>query len=362
MNSWVRSVGVLPDESFSSWLVRAALAQGCDPLTLTGVVWPQYRAWTLDVDRGVDENRLALLSASSGVEASTFENSFLRRDAEAIAGYQLERAGTWPWILALGSRNRHRTAGAQFCPSCFLENKEPYFRRAWRFAWHTTCAHHDVCLIDRCQRCNSLVMPHKLLARDIHLGRCSNCKADFRNFKGIAPHPSSKAFQNLADAVLAFDQATYAGQILSARDWFVLARFWVDVVRYASRSKSCGFSKALQALQVPIPLNLLPLFSVQLECLPTASREVLFTNTFHLMSIPSLDIHDAFERTGVTINSLQAVSHTLPPSISKVFAGLPAVAHRRKKTIAFSNNPRSPRAVKMMWARLLRKIGIDPHE
>lgn len=362
MNAWVRSVGVLPDESFSSWLVRAALAQGCDPLTLTGVVWPQYRAWTLDVDRGVDESRLASLYASSGIDAEIFKNSFLRKDAEVIAGYQLERTGTWPWILALGSRNRQRTAGAQFCPRCFLENKEPYFRRVWRFAWHTSCPRHDVCLIDRCPRCNSLVMPHKLLAQDKHLGKCSHCKADFRKFDGVAPHPSSKAFQNLAGAVLQAKRAQYAEQTLLANEWFLLARFWVDLVRYASRNESCGFSEALQTLKIPIPLNLLPLFSVQLECLSVALREVLFANTFHLMSIPPKDVHDEFEHAGITINSLHAISRNLPNSLSIVFKGLPVVTHLTRKPKVPSNNPRSKRAVKMMWTRLLRKNGIDPHE
>lgn len=362
MNAWVRSVAVLPDESFSSWLVRAALAQGCDPLTMTGVVWPQFRAWTLDLDRGVDDHRLVSLSASSGVEASTFKNSFLRRDAEAIAGYQLERTGTWPWILTLGSRNRRRTAGMQCCPKCFLESKEPYFRRTWRFAWHTSCPHHDVCLIDRCPRCNSLVMPHKLLAQDMHLGKCSNCKADFRNFKGVAPHPSSKAFQDLADAVLRAKRAQYAEQTMLTNEWFLSARFWVDLVRYASRNESCGFSKALQILKIPIPLNLLPLFSVQLECLTAKSREVLFADTFHLMSLPPQDVHNAFERAGITINSLHAISRNLPTSLSIVFKGLPVLARLTRNAKTPSDKPRSKHAVKMMWTRILRKNGIDPHE
>lgn len=35
--TWALSVPLLPEESLSSWLVRAALRQGCDPLSLTGL-------------------------------------------------------------------------------------------------------------------------------------------------------------------------------------------------------------------------------------------------------------------------------------------------------------------------------------
>jgi len=76
---WVRSVPMLPDEIISSWLVRAALAQGCDPMVLTGEIWPKWRIWTRDVDRFLDETPLTRLVASSGIPLSFFVRRPLKK-------------------------------------------------------------------------------------------------------------------------------------------------------------------------------------------------------------------------------------------------------------------------------------------
>ena len=42
------------DESISSWMIRAALNQGCAPLTFTQYYWSQHRLWTRDLDKGFE--------------------------------------------------------------------------------------------------------------------------------------------------------------------------------------------------------------------------------------------------------------------------------------------------------------------
>lgn len=48
---WTIPVDLQSDELLSSWLVRVALENGCDPLALTAALWPSRRAWSSDIDR-----------------------------------------------------------------------------------------------------------------------------------------------------------------------------------------------------------------------------------------------------------------------------------------------------------------------
>lgn len=142
---WSIAVPLLESESISSWLTRAALAQGCDPLSLTGAIWPKWRVWTLDIDRGVPAERLGAIVSASGLRADAFEAVALRPDLERIAGAPLSNTQAWPWLLALGTRNRRRYCGQPFCPECLATDPIPYFRREWRFAWWVGCPVHRVC-------------------------------------------------------------------------------------------------------------------------------------------------------------------------------------------------------------------------
>ena len=60
----LRLVAPAPDELISSWLARAALHAGCDPLDLTACLWPGWRAWIRELDLGLPSDRAAQLVAS----------------------------------------------------------------------------------------------------------------------------------------------------------------------------------------------------------------------------------------------------------------------------------------------------------
>lgn len=139
---WVIPVELLPDELFSSWLVRTALANGCDPLTFTGVVWPKWRVWTGDVDRHPPAERLAVLSKMSNIPVEALSESTLSPTALRILSEIPGKEIAWPWVLAIGARNRRRSGGLQYCAMCLTEDPKPYFRIPWRFAWHTGCEKH----------------------------------------------------------------------------------------------------------------------------------------------------------------------------------------------------------------------------
>lgn len=153
-----------PGEIFSSWLVRYALASGCDPLSLTGSLWRGERPWTRDLDRGVPEAKLAALGRQVGDGADALRNAFLPGYvplAEVSPALPI-----WPWILSVGTRNRRRHGGLQFCPRCLTEDRAPYYRIRWRLAWVMCCDVHGVMLLDRCTSCQAPVEPHRLAAAD----------------------------------------------------------------------------------------------------------------------------------------------------------------------------------------------------
>ena len=146
----------------------AALRQGCDPLSLTGAIWPTWRIWTRDIDREIPLARMRPLVNASGISSAKFQKAGMRDDCEKVVGYSLPETRTWPWLLALGSRNRTRHGGQQVCTLCLAEDSTPYLRRHWRFAWHTGCRFHGVQLVDECPACKAPIEPHRLTAEDQH--------------------------------------------------------------------------------------------------------------------------------------------------------------------------------------------------
>ncbi len=356
---WALRVGLLPNESISSWIIRAALMQGCDPLTLTGYVWPRWRAWTLDLDRGIKNERLEILSQVSGIPVAVFEQASLQNTVELIAGHRLERNGTWPWVLALGSRNRKRVAGMQYCPACLFDDSKPYFRKGWRFAWQTACLHHKVRLLDRCWSCGAPVEPHRLQANDRHLAICVECKAGLHKAQRIPINQITRNFQINAEAVILNARGLYNTETITSHEWFALARFFTGMIRYCARNQASNIAKALFELRVSMALDdSPPIFSLPLEMLSPEHRETLFASVAELMAFSGQDLFYAFNNAGVSKNSLQAISRTLPTTFNLVTDRLPVNKRlTRIKRRDHCKTPKSKRSVLMSWARLQRKIG-----
>jgi hypothetical protein len=213
-------VPLQPDELFSTWLSRAALLQGCDPIHLTGFIWPQWRAWTVDLDRGLAAERLASLVKRSGNSASELEGATLRPLAALVSPGHDPGAAVWPWVLTLGARNRRRRAGLQYCPECLAQDRSPYFRRVWRLVWHVGCSEHGVLLLDHCTRCQSPVEPHRCVAAHRTLNVCASCEGDLRSGRSKPVCLEALQFQWSADAVLVAGEGRWEGVDLPRQEWF----------------------------------------------------------------------------------------------------------------------------------------------
>lgn len=282
---WALSVPLLPEESLSSWLVRAALRQGCDPLSLTGAIWPTWRIWTRDIDREIPLARMRPLVNASGNASAKFQKAGMRDDCEKVVGYSLPETRTWPWLLALGSRNRTRHGGQQVCTLCLAEDSTPYLRRHWRFAWHTGCRFHGVQLVDECPACKAPIEPHRLTAEDQHLAQCSRCHEDFRKAVCTSPLPEALSFQVMADRVLEQNKVAFRQASITPADWFSMVTFFIGVVRRASRRPASPLGDALLSLGVSVTNSQMPLSGLAFELLPVSERRALLAAVERLMSI-----------------------------------------------------------------------------
>lgn len=220
---WTIPVHLQKGELFSTWLARAALAQGCDPIHLTGALWPSWRAWTIDLDRGLSAERLGVLVARSGLSEAVLESSTLRPLLALVAPGSSPGLANWPWVLSQGSRNRRRYGGLQFCPGCLAEDRTPYFRRAWRLAWHIGCERHGGRLVDHCDSCHAPVEPHRSGAENRTLCCCPSCGFDLRRAGSKPACLEALAFQATADRVLHDGVGTWLGSTVSREAWFAMA-------------------------------------------------------------------------------------------------------------------------------------------
>ncbi|RPD94881.1 hypothetical protein EGN69_01465 [Pseudomonas monteilii] len=68
---WPLTPPILPDELFSSWLIRTAHAHVCSPSTLTASAWPKSHAWAVDLDRWHSWADFKALSGIVGMSPQT---------------------------------------------------------------------------------------------------------------------------------------------------------------------------------------------------------------------------------------------------------------------------------------------------
>lgn len=356
---WALPVPLLTDELLSSWLARAALAQGCDPLVLTGNLWPGWRIWTTDPDRGIGTDRLELLARVSGNAAATFERATLRAIASAPADGLPEGRAVWPWILALGSRNRKRRGGLQYCASCLAEDRRPYYRLGWRLAWHTACPRHGQVLRDSCPRCGGPVEPHRLSAQDGHLAACARCKGDVRNAHKVNAPADALAFLAAADEAVRRGKGAYGPVRLRCAEWFSLARYFVGLLRMAVMGKSDILTEMFHAFDVDAAILDAPATGLVLELLPTRERAVLLGAAWKVLEAGPDEFRRAARDAGASAQTLCEPRRKLPQCLENALSDLPDRSSRKRRPRAATGRPRSRRSVARMWARMRRAMLAD---
>lgn len=358
---WTFPVALLPAESVTSWLVRTALRHGCDPPTLTLWLWPGWRFWALDGDRGIPEERLAALSSVSGVPEEALRAATILPVASRLQGEPLNASSSWPWTLTIGARNMRRNGGIQFCPTCLKEDDTPYFRLPWRFAWHVGCTTHQTTILDRCPACSAVVTPHRLPADTAHCAVCATCTADLKDAETEPCQPEALAFQKAAKQVALEGFGDCFGETWDAPTWFAAADFLVALIRRANRSPTQSLNYLLRSNGVVIPQHIPPIPGARVERLRAQDRRDLLAGAWRLMRLDTRQLRAALKASGITRQGWCEKGQSLPEPLARFIPELPESPDRRPYSPRKlrTGGPRPRHEVVLMMERLRRKLELQ---
>lgn len=179
-----------PDELFSSWLMRLAMAHFLKLHTFTRFIFSKQMIWSNDIDNSLGDVQIEKMRLCTALPSERILATALRGYEGKM--YEDHKATTTvvPWLMPLMIYRFKRTGfGLQMCPQCLSEDKTPYFRRIWRVAWATVCLRHKTVLLDRCPGCQNSIMFHRgdlgspIQAVSHSMTQCSVCDLNWTSVK-----------------------------------------------------------------------------------------------------------------------------------------------------------------------------------
>ena len=350
------------DESPTSWLVRAALNQGCSPQTLTYYFWPNYRIWTYDVDKGfnhIDPNIHADMAILARTIVDNFDNQTLMNFSQAMSDNVKSRTSLL-WIQPLSKRNRYSRVGYPYCPDCIENSKNSYLKLQWRFTWSICCTKHKKLLQIECPYCDQPYQPQLINTDQRFINRCHLCRKKLGKVsKNLMPTEAIYRFQLQADKVFYDKQGLILGKMVNMDDWFSYLIFSINIIRMALRNPNYMFAKMLLEFDIDIRSLLLPKTALRFDYLPIEERAALLEHAFCIFEITYEDWVRCCQKLDVTQNSFQWSKRTvIPKAFYQVYNQLPKTPTRRYFAQVEKLQPTSPKAVKASWSRLRRKINM----
>lgn len=217
-------LGPCDRELLTSWLARVAVHSGCEPLVLTGAIWPGWRIWTVDADRQISPGHAQVAALWFKLPVEAVCACTLTAVGEKLHESVDAQRPLWHWIVAQGNRNRLRRAGLPFCPKCLADDIQPYYRLEWRLAWMVGCERHGVRLVDRCDRCHAICEPHRSTAAIGDLAHCVECGFDLRFSRCEPVDDQALSLQMRANEIFAAGVAVWGDDQVSRMEWFQRAR------------------------------------------------------------------------------------------------------------------------------------------
>lgn len=360
---WVISTPVFPDELLSSWLIRAAHGNGCDPISFAGAIWPGWRAWTRDIDRIISDERLAKLLVWSNIDSHLLDLMTISSVSKIIQNKKTLNTNTvWIWLLSIGVRNRSRHGGLQYCPDCLRSDPVPYYRIFWRFAWHTVCEKHGCQLIDRCMHCGHPLEPHLLEASSDNIGNCSSCG----NFLGDTSKTESDIsnllrLQQRTNAVLSAGCGNVYGECVVAHQWFKTLSFFMNLIRASMNERTACMGEFENSLHSDYDDFVTP---DVFENLQTSQRVMLLDRVGALLSLKFDALVQLLQSAAVSRQNLVQCQVPSVRIIDKLISLLPDRKQQRNKLNKENVKPkkkrlpppRSKREVERMMRKLFRKM------
>ncbi len=351
---WPLVPALLDDEVMSSWLVRCALCHGCEPVTLTTDVWPDFRIWCLDPDRKLSKEHLIALSRRAGMTIESLDASTLRPLQQKMTGTAFFQKGIAAWFLCLGVRNRRRSGGLQYCPQCFAE-EVPHYLIQDRLAWHTVCSIHHVGLLDHCECCHAPLCPQLLSPPELDLGRCHRCGYELRLASPGGVEEDALRFQLATDALFFAVPQFYGQQRLALNQWLALAKWMIGVLRAGASAHSSCTNSFFEGLGVSHKNLVSPSTGLAFEYLPPSERGILLANVWRMIQAGPEQLLKLARRDDIRPSLLIPRTASLPTALAE----LRSVLKPQRQNHDVKNHteqPLSPDRVLMRWQRLLRKF------
>ena len=184
----------LPDELFSSWLIRCALKHSTNPQSFSKEVFKTNNIWNRDIDKSISLENLKYFSEIN----LTSYNEALKTTFHKYENILFERLiikSNCRSILPQGVYHRTRSRPSlQYCPIC-LSKRVPYYRTVWRLVFFVCCPICNVNLHDKCPKCLSPVIPHRIFNKNQYsinfkkITQCYACDFDLINSPVNIPDP-----------------------------------------------------------------------------------------------------------------------------------------------------------------------------
>ena len=343
------------DEVISSWLLRCALAQGCEPSTLTADVRPGSRFWCFDTDRELSNEWLLALHKLTGLPVDVLEASTLMPLQQKMTGKAHFPKGVAAWFLCLGTRNRRRCGGLQYCPECFRD-QAPHYLVQHRLAWHTACPIHSVGLLDHCECCHAPLCPQLIIPPETTLSRCHRCGYELKlAAPGIAVENAVK-FQNATDDLFSGRLHSYGGRLLMLTEWLSLARWMLAVLRAAARAHGPRTERFFCEMGVRFDGMPPPKIGLPFEYLSPGDRASFLANVWNMIQVGPDRLINLAKDMDVRPSLLLPRTTSIPASLYELTSVLQAKRRRQPSSQDHSDTPRSLKSVLMRWHRLLRKF------
>ncbi|SSV54427.1 Uncharacterised protein [Acinetobacter nosocomialis] len=351
---WVTRTPLFQDEALSSWLIRVALGCGCDPLSLTGIIWPKWRVWTIDIDKGLNQEYLEILARKTAVSQDQLNNATFKE-----LFVQNNELNPHQWILALGTRNRKHVGGWQYCPKCLEEDPVAYYRLNWRYVLHVGCTKHQLRLLDQCPHCHKAIQPRLLEAPDRTLFCCAICKKRLPDVKANTIDQNALRLQEDFALFLRQGYAIYANTLISISEWLNIIQFFNQFIRKVLRgplnSKGWTFLNALE-IKVP-PIQILSTGLV-LSQLSVVERERIFSCVYQLLNISQIKFIETACSLKMNRASFLDKRYQIPETLKFIEEHIVKISRNYPLIKLMPNVPKpsSKEAVQRRFMRLKKKI------
>ncbi|MBK6265694.1 TniQ family protein [Marivirga sp. S37H4] len=178
----------LNDELLTSWLLRYSKRFQTKYHTFCKFLFKGTEIDTRDIDLYIKDDLLYSLTEITFLSKETLKSLVLTDYFPKLTTDPTLKN----WILTRGHYHRLTNNNhLMYCSSCFVDDKEPYYRKRWRLIISTVCTKCGIKLRDNCPSCN---LPISFLRLDFRnkekivteeLCYCYNCDFDLRDSERI---------------------------------------------------------------------------------------------------------------------------------------------------------------------------------